>query len=301
LQADPPRLSASEACYIIDASAPPRLILEPPAEVVIQTLDARAGRLRRAEDVEATAPDYRDRFPKTNPATGPIFVAGAEPGDTLTVEIIDIQLDAQGYTLVKPGFGVIPGMVERPVARICPVIDGKLRFGDLRLPIRPMIGVVATAPTGKGRGTAFVGDHGGNLDCNLATTGAKVHLPVRVPGGLFFIGDVHATMGDGEISGSGFEIGARVRVRLSLRKGAALDWPWLETETLIATVASAPTIEAASDIAIRTMLRRLTETLGVSEVDAYMLMSIRGDLRINQACRSPVDASVRFEFPKLQR
>ena len=98
-------------------------------------------------------------------------------------------------------------------------------------------------------------------------------------------------MGDGEISGSGFEIAATVRLRLSLAKGGELEWPWLETENLMVTLASAPTFEQASDIAIRTMLRRLIETYAINEADAYMLMSIRGDLRVNQACRSPIDTS----------
>jgi amidase len=301
LPAKPYRLTADEVVYAIDASLKPRLTLAAPAEVVIATLDARGGRLRRPEDVEATAPDYRDRFPRTNPATGPIAIEGAELGDVLTVDILDIDLDDHGYTLVKPGFGVIPEMVERPIARLCPIVDGMLHFGDLRLPVRPMIGVVACAPSGEPRGTAFVGSYGGNLDCNLITIGSRVHLPVRVPGALFFVGDVHATMGDGEISGSGFEIAATVRLRLSLAKGGELDWPWLETENLVVTLASAPTFEQASDIAIRTMLRRLIETYAINEADAYMLMSIRGDLRVNQACRSPIDTSVRFEFPKLAR
>jgi amidase len=301
LPAKPYRLRADEVVYALDASLKPRLTLEAPAEVVIDTLDARGGRLRRPEEVEATAPDYRDRFPRTNPATGPIAIEGAEPGDVLTVDILEIELDDHGYTLVKPGFGVIPDMVERPLARICPVVDGIVHFGDLRLPVRPMIGVIATAPSGEPRGTAFVGNYGGNLDCNLITVGSRVHLPVRVAGALFFVGDVHASMGDGEISGSGFEIAATVRLRLSLVKGGELEWPWLETKKLVVTLASAASIEKASDIAIRTMLRRLTETYAISEADAYMLMSIRGDLRINQACRSPVDTSVRFEFPKLVR
>jgi hypothetical protein len=122
---------------------------------VVATLDARAGRLRRAEDVETTAPNYEDRFPKTNPATGPIAIEGAEPGDVVSVGIKGIELESSGYTLVKPGFGVVPDMVERPVARICPIVDGALHFGALRVPIRPMIGVIATAPPGEPQGTAF--------------------------------------------------------------------------------------------------------------------------------------------------
>src|SRR6185369_9999954 len=82
----PVTLSADDVVYAIDKAVPPRLTLVPPAEVIVATLDARAGRLRRPEDVESTAPDYRDRFPRANPATGPIAIEGAEPGDVITAE-----------------------------------------------------------------------------------------------------------------------------------------------------------------------------------------------------------------------
>ncbi len=204
----PLTLSADDVVYAIDKAVPPRLRLSAPATVTIATLDARAGRLTQPDQVEATAPDYRDRFPKANPATGPIYIEGAEPGDVLTAEILRIDLGARGYTLVKPDFGVIRGVVERPVARFADVKDGAIDFAGVRLPVRPMVGVIATAPDGEPVGTAYVGRHGGNLDCNLIAEGATVHLPVRVPGALFYIGDVHAVMGDGEVSGSGFEIAA---------------------------------------------------------------------------------------------
>ncbi|HET7717006.1 MAG TPA: acetamidase/formamidase family protein, partial [Bauldia sp.] len=247
-------LSADDVVYAIDKDVPPRLRILPPAEVTIATLDARAGRLTRPEDVEATAPDYRDRYPKANPATGPIFVDGAEPGDVLTAEILRIALDNRGYTLVKPDFGVIRGMVERPVARFADVRDGVIDFAGVRLPLRPMVGVIATAPEGEPVGTAYVGRHGGNLDCNLIAEGARVHLPVRVGGALFYIGDVHAVMGDGEVSGSGFEIAAKVTVRLSLTKGGATEWPWLETAEVIATLAAAPRFDDAAEAAVRAMI-----------------------------------------------
>lgn len=295
----PYRLAADEVVFAFDARLQPKLTIAAPAEVVVSTLDARSGRLRRPEDVETTAPSYADRFPKTNPATGPIAIEGAEPGDVICAEVLGIELQASGYTLIKPGFGVLPDMVDRPIARICRIVDGLLHFGTLRVPVRPMIGVIATAPPGEPEGTAFLGRHGGNLDCNLVTVGSRIHLPVRTAGGLLFLGDVHAMMGDGEISGSGFEIGAEVHMRLTLTKGGAGEWPWLETEGLLVTLGSAATFEQASDIAIRSMLALLMMRHALSQTDAYMLMSIRGDLRINQACRSPVDTSVRFEFPKL--
>jgi amidase len=121
-----------------------------------------------------------------------------------------------------------------------------------------------------------------------------------VKGGLFYVGDVHATMGDAEMSGSGAEIGARVHLKLTLEKGGARDWPWMETADRIITSASAPRFEDAAQHATRLMMELLSERLGVSPVDAFALLSIQGDLRVNQYCNSErLGASVRMEFPKL--
>jgi amidase len=162
-----------------------------------------------------------------------------------------------------------------------------------------MIGVMATAPAGDPIGTAYCGRHGGNMDNNMIRIGTRVHLPVRVPGAGFYVGDVHASMGDGEVCGTGVEIGARVHLRLTLEKGKARDWPWMETQDLLIQAASAKTYEEASEIAVREMMGLLGERLGLSPPDAFMLVSAIGDVRVNQACRSPIDVSVRVEVPKL--
>lgn len=291
-------LSRERVVHAIDPAAAPLLEVEAPCELIVETHDARSGRLRRPEDVVTTAPDFSQRFPRTNPATGPIRVLGAEPGDVLTVEVLDIRLDSYGFVMVKPDMGLVRGLVNAPVAKVCPVADGLIHFGDLRLPVRPMIGVLATAPADEAIATAYVGQHGGNMDCNRATVGTRVHLPVRVAGAGFHVGDIHASMGDGEVTGSGLEIGARVHLGLTLGKGGARDWPWMETPDLWITVGSSPDYEAASEIAVREMMGLLVEQLGVTPVEAFMLLSVRGDVRVNQACRSAIDTSVRVEFPK---
>ena len=104
---------------------------------------------------------------------------------------------------------------------------------------------MATAPAGEPIGTAYCGKHGGNMDNNRIRPGTRVHLPVRVPGAHLYVGDVHASMGDGEVSGTGVEIGARVHVRIGLEKGKAREWPWLETPDLLIQTASAKTYEEA--------------------------------------------------------
>lgn len=285
--------------YKIDRTDPPVVQVAPGTEMMVETHDARGGKLKRAEDVMLTAPDFRDPYPKTNPATGPIGIAGAEPGDELVVDVLGIALDDYGFLLVKPDFGLVRGLVNEPIAKIVPVLDGVVHFDKLRFPVRPMIGVMATAPAGEAIGTAYCGKHGGNMDNNRIAVGARVHLPVRVPGGSFYVGDVHASMGDGEVCGTGIEIGARVHLRIGLSKGTAREWPWVETPDQIIQTASAKTYEEASEIAVREMMRHLEERLEIKATDAFMLVSAVGHVRVNQACRSPIDVSVRCEMPKL--
>ncbi len=293
------QLGRERVSYKIDASDPPLLEITGPAEVMVETHDARTGRLKRAEDVMLSAPDFNDAFPKTNPATGPIRIVGAEPGDALSIDVLGIELDEYGFLLAKPDFGLVRNLVNQPIAKILPVRDGMIEFDHLRFPVRPMIGVMATAPVGTAIGTAYCGRHGGNMDNNRIAIGTRVHLPVRVPGASFYVGDVHAAMGDGEVSGTGVEIGARVHLRIQITKGAARDWPWMETPDLLIQAASAKTYEEASEIAVREMMALLGERLDLSPPDAFMLVSAIGNVRVNQACRSPIDVSVRVEVPKL--
>src|SRR5690348_16578120 len=112
----PTLLTRDPVVYKFDKTEPPRLNVEPGAELMVETHDARAGRLKKPEQVMETAPDFRDKYPKTNPATGPIHVAGAEPSDALVVDVLGIALDDYGFLLVKPDFGLVRGLVNEPMA-----------------------------------------------------------------------------------------------------------------------------------------------------------------------------------------
>jgi amidase len=214
-------ISRDKVVYALDRNDPPRIEIQPSTVVTIETHDARGGRLQRPDQVEETTPDFRERFPKANPATGPIFVHGAAPGDKIVVEILSIDLNKAGYILVKSDMGLVRGLSSRPIAKICPVVEGRVHFGQFCFPVRPMVGVMGVAPAGEAIGTPFVGRHGGNIDSNRSAVGSKVILPAQVRGGLVYLGDVHASMGDGEVSGTGIEIGARVTVRIGLEKSGA--------------------------------------------------------------------------------
>ncbi len=279
------------------ADVAPVLAMEPGETIQMETYDTTMGRVRQAEDVH-TYVQVRDPG-RVNPAAGPIYVVGAEPGDTLVVEILAIELDETGCLRIMPGTGVLDGEVAVPYCRIVRVEGGQAIFSPtIRFPLRPMVGVVATAPAVGEFVTALPVETGGNMDHADVTVGTKVYLPVQVPGALFGLGDLHASMGDGEVSGNAVEIGGRTTVRVDLLKGRQWPRPWLATATDWITTATAPTLEAAIKVAVRDMVDLLAERLAVSREDAYILVSATGDVRIGQACAN-LPPTVRVRFPKI--
>ena len=143
---------------------------------------------------------------RINGATGPIFIKGAMPGDTLSVSIIDIKPNNSGVARIFPGEGQLSNLIETPYAQFFEINQGQIRMNDrVNFPLNPMIGVIGVAPEFGEIPTMPAGKHGGNLDNNLNGIGATVHLPVKHEGALLAIGDMHASMGDGEICGTGIE------------------------------------------------------------------------------------------------
>jgi amidase len=163
-----------------------------------------------------------------------------------------------------------------------------------------MVGVIGTAPGGDGVGTGFPGTHGGNMDHNDACVGARVHLPVFVPGALLAIGDVHACMGDGEIAITALEIPGEVRVRVDLLKGERILRPWIEFPDRWITTGDGAGAAEAIRTAAEEMARLLMRRLALSADEAYMLLSIRGDARVSQ-CAEPTmfPATARMIMPRL--
>ena len=292
------RIPRDQLTYAFSAEASPVARVAPGDRFVVETHDTSTGRIRRPEDVPAFV---RTRDPhRVNPACGPIYVEGAAPGDALVVEILAIELQPQGFVRALAGAGVLrDGIAEHGVVMVR--VDGRdLVFGEcLRFPARPMVGVIGTAPATGVVPTAYPGPHGGNLDVNAVTVGARVHLPVRVPGALLAFGDVHAAMGDGEVSGTGVEIGAEVAVAVTLERGAAPARPWIETNEHWVSTGSGPTLEAAVAVAVEELCRLLVDRLALSRTEAFLLISARGDVRIGQAARIPgLDATAYALFPR---
>ncbi len=290
------RISRDRVVYAFDKTHPPVATIDSGTELLFETWDARTGTVRSERDL-------MDRpHPKgPNPATGPVAVRGAEPGDAVVVEILDIALASQGYTGLRPKAGVLGHLIHDFRTKIFDIVEGKVVFNDrIKFPARPMIGVIGTAPASGSIGNLHPGPHGGNMDNNDVRVGAKVHLPVFVPGALLAIGDVHASMGDGEISVTGLEACGEVRVRVDLEKRAGLLRPWLEFPDCWITTGDGPGIADAIRVACEEMVTFLQRRLALSVEDAYMLMSVRADVKVSQCCDpAMIAATARVVMPKL--
>jgi amidase len=237
---------------------------------------------------------------KVNPAAGPVFIKGAVSGDDLIVEILDIRLQPSGFVRVLAGAGVLQEGIE-PEGVLMARIDGEhVVLGErIQMPLRPMVGVIGTAPADGVIYTSAPGPQGSNIDVNAVTVGARAHLPVHVPGALLAIGDVHASMGDGEVSGTGIEIAGEVTVRVDLVPSVAPARPWIETDDAWITTGSGPMLEDAVEMAVEEMTRLRMERFTLSRTEAFLLVSARGDVRIGQCARiRGLDATAYAVFPK---
>jgi amidase len=251
-------------------------------EVVLETYDARTGTIQADTDLlDHPHPDG------ANPVTGPIYVKDALPGDSLAVEILDTQLASQGFLAVKEGVGLLAHRAKQYATKMIPIVDGLAQFTcQVHFPVRPMVGTIGTAPAGDGVATAYPGPHGGNMDNNEVKVGATVYVPVMIPGALLAVGDVHAAMGDGEVSMVGFEIWATVSIRVHVHKRVPLSLPWIKTkEARWVTTGDDLDPAIAMQMACDEMVDKVMQQLNLSFEEAYMLVTARGDLGICQACQ----------------
>ena len=280
--------------YTFSADNEPTGTIDSGEIVIFRTQDCFSNQMH-SESQLVTSCDYS----KMNPATGPLFVRDAQPGDVIKVELLDVQCDTIGTTTTLPKIGPLWDKCETRTKRI-PIENGKAVFNDVTFPINPMIGVIGVAPEkGKSVPCGYPGSHGGNLDCKLMVKGNTAYFPVRVEGGLVQMGDMHAVMGDSELCGTGLEINGTVIARVSVIKNCPLEWPVLETADTWYTMASAAGYEEALRHASVQMQGLVAAATGWDATDAYLYMSLRGDLEVCQACKHcEVDLIVRLGVPK---
>lgn len=224
-------------------------------------------------------------FSQVNPATGPIYINGAEVGDVLKVDILDIRLADQGSIVVLPGGGLLGDLVNKPATRIVTVKDGMVDFLGIKQAIDPMIGVIGVSPGAKQDGvvTGTPGNHGGNMDTTDVRIGSSLYFPVREQGAMLALGDCHAVMGDGEVCVAGLEIEAEVDLKVSLIKNKQIEWPLLENDKEFMAIVSGETLDDAIYQASKVMCNLVERGLGITWNDAYMFNSMFVDYKISQA------------------
>lgn len=290
------KLSADHVSYSFSADHPPALEVHSGATIAVETRDAYDRRFRAANGVDSHPPD--PGRPAGNPVTGPIAVRGLVPGDGLDVKIERIELGSTGYVAAAPGIGVLGDAgIELRVVTFDVRPDGLWFDGRLRLPLRPMVGTIGVAPAEGAISSRLVGRHGGNLDCNDIGAGATVHLPVFVAGGLLGIGDVHASMGFGEVY-SGVNIDAAVTVTVARVPRAGWARPWFETAAELMTLGIGATVEDAIREATADMTGLLQSRLGLSFTEAVVLTGAACDVRAGQTSKFGMDVTVYAAFPK---
>jgi amidase len=275
----------------------PVLEVEPGDVVTFETNDCFTGQIRSEDDL-VTSIDMT----RINGATGPVAVGGAEPGDSLVAEILDVRPIEWGVATLIPGFGQLIEQVQSPLTRLFEVKDGMIRQNErIAFPARPMVGVVGVATDGEDVSNGLAGRHGGNLDDHLHGKGARIFFPVRQPGGMFAVGDMHASMGDGEICFTGVEIAGEVDVRFDVLKGKQSRWPVTELTDRWLPHATAPDFPEALALVSEEAARLLVDEHGFSIEDAFIFLSVACDAGVAQACKpAPGFGTIaRFSIPKI--
>ncbi len=282
-------LTADHTHNKFSAAIPPAITVPSGAVIEAHTQEATGGQLSlgsTVSDLKAVNVDL------IHALTGPVYVEGAAPGDTLAVTLIELEPGDWGWTGVWPDFGFLVGEESHLDIKTY-ALDKEtntVEFAEgIRIPLQPFAGVMGVAPaTDEMLSTIPPRANGGNLDDRNLVAGTTVYFPVFVEGALFSIGDTHAVQGMGEVGGSAVEVPMRIVYRVEVIKGGReLPEPQYETDAYYATTGFAPTIDEAAKKATRYMIDHIVAEYGLSRSDAYMLCSLACDLKIAEVVDVP--------------
>ncbi len=257
-----------------------------PGEIfMVETEDARGGRNRTPE---TTTPAYLKGMKKRgwygNPVTGPIFVEGAETGDTLAVTIHSQTIDTLGWIPIWPFLFHFEDLFDEPNTLLVEIHDGCVHLNErMKVPVRPMIGTIGTAPAMEVILSGGMGRHGGNIDAEEVCAGSTIYLPVAVDGALLALGDCHAIQSDGELAS--VEIRSDITLSCEVIKGRSpvMSWPRIETAEMLVVVAVGRPLEEALASAFRDLILWVVELTGMSKTEAYALIGTGGHARPGQS------------------
>jgi acetamidase/formamidase len=278
-------VQTGEYSYVFSPYLAPIASVRPGETVAVHTEDAFTGRIRGPEDLPSRVLDER-----LNPQTGPLYIEGAEPGDTLAVRIEAIEPTRDwAVSCFVPFFGGLTGTGATALLHdaleervyVYALADGKLSCGErLQIPWRPFLGTIGTAPRLEAVSALTPHTHGGNMDVRDTCPGHTVYLPVNVPGALFFTGDAHANQGDGELCGVALEISARATLTFDVVKDKTIAWPRIESAERLMVVGSARPMEDAARIAYRELIDWIVADYAFDRLDAYQLLTQAGTLYV---------------------
>ena len=285
-------LLAENVHYKWDVDNQPRLVIGSGDTVILWTREVSDGQVGPDSDASALANLDWDR---AYPLTGPIAISGAQPGDTLKVEILDVHTQGWGWTGVIPGSGLLPDDFPNAYLQVFDLSNGDAApfREDIAIPLAPYLGTMGCCPAGAhAQNVVPPGTFGGNMDIRQLVRGSTLYLPVQVENALFSCGDAHAAQGDGEVCVTGIESPMFASLRFTLEKGRSIPAPQFSTPApLTPRVDSAPfhgTTGVSSDLyvaaqdAIRAMIDYLGERYDLSPEDGYLLSSLAVDLKISE-------------------
>lgn len=285
------RVSHEHCIFSFSKDNRPVLFVKDGDEVELETSDCFFNQIRTNDD-RLEAMDWD----KINPATGPIYVEGAQKGDVLEVEIKKIEIAEKGVIATGKDLGVLGDLMDGLYSRVVDIREGKAVLAPhISIPVKPMIGVIGVAPEEGSINCGTPGPHGGNMDTRLIGESARVYLPVFAEGALFALGDLHAVMGDGEVGVSGVEVAGAVTVKFRVLRGWELNNPLVRTKDVTATIASHESLDRAVSMAVHDMadiFKRFT-ALPIEEIS--MLFSITGNVEVSQVV-DPLKTA-RFSLP----
>lgn len=278
--------------YTWDVENDPVLSIESGDTVVVQTRDVSDNQI--TPDSTADAIGAID-WGRVYPLAGPIRLNGAQPGDTLAVDILDLHTQGWGYTAIIPGLGLLADEFAEPYLRVFDLTRGDVTHlrDDIAIPIEPFLGTMGVCPEGASKQPVMPpGTFGGNMDTRQLTRRTTLYLPVQVEGALFSCGDAHAAQGDGEVCVTGIEAPMYAVLRFTLEKGRRIPAPQfltagpltprVDTAGFYGTTGVGPDLYRASQDAVRAMIAHLSATYGLSAEDAYVLASLCVDLKISE-------------------
>ena len=252
-------------------------------------------------------------FSKVNPVAGPVYIDGAEPGDAVKVTLLEFGPSGWGWTANIPGFGLLADQFKDPALHIWKYdavgLTPALYGPGGRVPLKPFCGTIGLAPAEAGLHSIVPPRRvGGNMDIRDLGTGTELYLPVEVKGGLFSVGDTHAAQGDGEVCGTAIESPCTIAAKFELVKGANLAFPrfttpgpvtrHLDVKGYEVTTGIGPDLMEGARGAVSGMIDLLSKRYNMSAVDAYLLCSVCGDLRISEIVDMP-NWVVSFYFPRV--